>query len=283
MSGSKNSIPFYLSAVQLVVLSVMAGYFTSCFDPKEGCLDPAAVNFLAGADKDCCCRYPQLVITTDQVFDTLDFQKDALYPDGQGHYFRILSIVFYLSEFQLYKNAQAFPLGDSTEFKIYNPGYSDTLEQTFTDDFVLIKRVPLDNPVASFRETGDFDGVQFRLGISDKASYIIPALTPANHPLRPQTEALYQNHDYVFLQAVVAADTSSAALPDTLNFTRSDLGDYYVTDNGSFHHEPAFNFNLVLHADWARLFAGVNWTTRDIPAWKARMIANLPGTFTVTQ
>lgn len=279
MPGIKTRIRLYKTLIIMVLGTLLSG----CFDPKEGCLDPAAVNYFAGADQNCCCRYPQLILTTDQVYDTLNFQKDAIYPDGQGHYFRIKSIVFYLSEFQLYKDVQAFSPGDSAVFKVYGAGQSDTLEQTFTDDFVLIKRTPVDNPVASFREIGNFDGISFRLGVSEQAGHIIPALAPAGHPLQPQAENLYLNNDYVFLQAVVVPDTVSTTLPDTLNFTRSDLGDYFLTDSGSFYHEPAFNFQLTLHADWARLFAGVNWTNRDIPAWKTRIISNLPGTFTVTQ
>ena len=258
-------------------------FFASCFDPQEGCLDTSAINFNPAADKDCCCRYPSLVLSVEQVYGSQVFKQDSLYEDAGGHLFRIKNMVFYLSEFQVFRGAETFTMGDSLEFKTYDATRSDTILQTFIDDYTLIRRVPLENSVASFRESGEFDKIRFRVGLSQAATAIIPALTPSNHPLRPQKENLYANGDYVLLQAVVVRDSMAATAVDTLNFTRSDIGDLFVSGNWNFQHDTGYNFTVKLKTDWAVLFDGVDWTNHDVQAWKDRIVANLPSIFTISQ
>ncbi|MBL7826876.1 MAG: hypothetical protein JNJ57_09620 [Saprospiraceae bacterium] len=261
----------------VLLMAILVG----CFDPQEGCLDIAAVNYYPAADEDCCCRYPKLIINADQTYDTQLFKQDSLYPTADGHLFRIKSIAFYLSEFQLFKNGNVFLMGDSLEFKTYDAAQNDTISRLFTDDFTLIRRVPFANQVASFREDGAFDQIRFRLGLNESAETIIPSLTASSHPLYPQKENLYQQ-GFVFFQAVVVRDSAALTAPDTLNFFRQDLPDLFITGQGDFIHQIGTDFTLTLHADWSRLFDGVNWTVHDIPAWKSKIVANMPSVFSVT-
>ncbi len=254
----------------------------ACFDPKESCLDIAATNFNAAADKNCCCKYPNLVLSVDQFYDTLLFRQDSFYVGTGGHLFQIKSVVFYLSEFELFKNGESFKMGDSIELKTYDAAGNDTINKLFIDDFTLIRRTPIDNEVAAFREDGSFDKIRFRLGLDAEAEKVIPALAPSGHPLRPQTENLSQN-GYVFLQAIVRRDTMGTTLPDTLNFRRSDLGEFFLEGNGNFVHKIGYDFPMRLQADWKILFDGVNWNNNDVSAWKVQIVANLPSVFSVYQ
>jgi hypothetical protein len=195
--------------------------------------------------------------------------------------FRLKSVAFYLSDFQLFRGAETFSMGDSTLLK-YKGGANDTLSRYFPDDFTLIRRTPLENEVASFREDGMFNGIKFRLGLNQEAEKIISALAPSGHPLRPQTENLSQN-GYVFLQAVVVRDSMAATSPDTLNFYRADIGDFFIQGTGDFRHEVGYDFPMTLTADWKRLFQGVDWSTHDVAAWKSQIVANLPSVFSVSQ
>lgn len=270
-----------LRLIQWVAVLFLVGQ-TACFEPQNGCLDEGAANFYPAADNDCCCRYPNLVLAVDQVYDTLLYRQDSLYPGLGGQQFRIKSVVFYLSDFQLFKDGVLYEMGDSTDFKVYDAAQNDTLTKTLTDDFTVIRRTPIDNPVAAFREDGTFEKIRFRLGLNPDAETIIPALAPTSHPLYPQKEKLY-NNGYVFLQAVVVRNSDPATAPDTLNFYQNDLPDFYLEGNGAFTHELGVNFKVNLSADWAVLFEGVDWTTGDISAWKNRIVANLPSVFTVSQ
>jgi hypothetical protein len=256
---------------------------SSCFEPKEGCLDIAATNFDAAADKDCCCEYPKLVLTVNQVYDTLLFRNDSLYQDAQGRLFRIKSVAFYLSEFELMQNGNPFQMSDTLTL-ITREGV-DTSSQLFINDFLLVRRTPLSFTVGTFRQDGLFESVKFRLGLSDAAQKVIPAKAPTAHPLALQPDSLWQGYTagFVGLQAVVVRDSMMSTTPDTLRFTRADLGNFFLESSGSFVHPTGFDFPLILTVDYKKLFDGVNWSGHDISSWKSQIISNLSASFTVSQ
>ncbi len=264
-------------------LLLFAVCFAACFEPREACLDIAATNFDAGADKDCCCLYPKLVLTVNQVYDTLLFRNDSLYPDAGGHLFRIKSVAFYLSDFQLFQNGEAFGVSDTMGFKTLSG--VDTINQIFTNDFQLARRTPLDYTVGTFRQDGNFEEVNFLLGLSAEAQKILPSKVASTHPLSTQADSLWQGNTagFVFLQAVVVRDSMNTSLPDTLRFLQADLGQARIGATGVFVHPTGYNFHLVLDVDYKKMFEGVNWTVHDIQAWKNVIKANLPGTFNVSQ
>jgi len=257
--------------------------FTACFEPKEGCLDIAATNFDAGADKDCCCEYPKLVLTVDQVFDTLLFKNDQLYQNSAGQLFQIKSVAFYLSDFQLFQNGELFKMSDTLTLNTF--AGSDTSSQLFTNDFQLVRRTPIDYVVGTFRQDGNFEEVNFRLGLSADAQKVIPFKAPANHPLSTQSDSLWrgQSAGFVFLQAVIVRDSLNNPKQDTLRFLESDLGQPRIGATGLFVHPTGYNFPMVLTVDYKKMFEGVNWSIHDIQAWKTKIIANLPSTFSVSQ
>lgn len=264
------------------ILALVLG-ISACFEPREGCLDIAATNFDAGADKDCCCEYPKLVLTINQVYDSLLFRNDSLYPDGSGHWFRIKSAAFYLSEFQLFQNGTSFRVSDTITLKTF--AGSDTSSHLFTNDFLLVRRTPVEYTVGTFRQDGQFEEVNFRLGLSADAQKVVPSKAPANHPLSAQTDSLWrgQSAGFAFLQLVVVRDSAAATQPDTLRFLEADLGQPVIGASGQFVHPTGYNFPLVLKVDYQKMFEGVNWTTHDIPAWKMKILSNLPNTFVVSQ
>ncbi|MCB0525179.1 MAG: hypothetical protein H6576_09255 [Lewinellaceae bacterium] len=255
---------------------------SSCFEPREGCLDIAAVNFNASADKDCCCRYPSLVLSVEQMYDTLLFRQDSVYVGTNGELFRIKKILFYLSDFQLIKAGELYQVSDTVHLQSYGSTLQDTIEETFRDDVLLVRRTPVDYTIGSLREDGYFETFKCRLGLSEDLGKVIPDLAPDNHPLSIQSEDLYQNQ-YAFMEVIVVRDTSVSTLADTLRFDRSDIGDFYIEGNGSFLHNTGYDFPMTLNADWSKLFDGINWSTHDINAWKSTIVANLPSVFTVSQ
>ncbi|MFN0033841.1 MAG: hypothetical protein ACKVUS_02165 [Saprospiraceae bacterium] len=264
-------------------LLLLATLFAACFEPKEGCLDIAATNFEAGADKDCCCEYPKLVLMVSQVYDTLLFRNDSLYPDAGGHLFRIKSVAFYLSEFQLFQGGNAFKVSDTLTLQTFVG--NDTSSQLFTNDFLLVRRTPIDYAVGTFPQDGIFEEVNFRLGLSNDAQKIVPSKAPTGHPLSAQPDSLWrgQAEGFVFLQVVVVRDSMAATLPDTLRFTEADLGQPLMGATGQFLHPTGYDFPLLLTVDYKEMFKAVNWSQHDIQAWKAQIVANLPSAFRVSQ
>jgi hypothetical protein len=273
-----------MNSFALVLYSLLfALCLTACFEPKEGCLDIAATNFDAAADKDCCCAYPKLVLTVNQVFDTLLFRNDSLYEASNGHLFRIKSVAFYLSDFQLFQNGVVHSVSDTLRLHTFLGPDTSTLR--FTNDFQLVRRTPVNYVVGTFRQDANFEQVSIRLGLSKEAQKVIPSKTTVDHPLSPQPDSLWrgQTNGFVFLQAVVVRDSMGATQPDTLRFLQSDLGQRFIEASGLYVHPTGYDFHLVLKADYKQLFEGVNWSIHDILAWKVAIVSNMTNAFSVSQ
>ena len=258
-------------------------FLGSCFEPKSGCLDISATNFDAGADNDCCCVYPKLVLTVNQVYDSILFLNNSYHTDANGRVFQIKNISFYLSDFHLVQGGKDFQVSDTLTMKTFLG--SDTSSLLFTNDFQLVRRTAVEYTLGTFQPDGAFDEFRFRLGLSTNAQKIIPSKAPTTHPLYTQADNLWrgQNEGFVFLQAVVVRDTLSSQLPDTLRFTEADLGQPILVAQGSFVHPTGYDFKMVLKADYAKMFEGINSSVDDIPTWKSKIIANLINVFSVSQ
>ncbi len=259
---------------------------TACFEPKEGCLAVEATNFDASADKDCCCEYPKLVLDVVQRFDTLSFTENAAYPAPlDDHLFRLKSVTFYLSDFQLFQNGILHTVGDTVQLRAFGPTGLDTITETLTNDFLLVRRQSFSNNIGDFRTDGTFDNVSIRLGLTEPARRVIPRLAPVGHPLRTQADSLWHGPavGYIFAQIVLTRDTFSTTLPDTISLSRADIGDFFIKTNNSVQHVTGYDFHLRLLADYKSLLEGVDLTTGDISAWKSQIVANLPNAFSVSQ
>ena len=117
------------------------------------------------------------------------------------------------------------------------------------------------------------------------AQRVVPRLAPVGHPLRTQADSLWHGRaaGFVFVQVIVARDTISGTQPDTLALTQADLPAFLFESNGAFVHETGYDFTLKLTADHKKLLEGIDWTTGDISAWKARIAANMSSAFSVSQ
>jgi len=281
--------PLRVAIFRLCLMLWLLSFLASCFEPKQGCLDLAAVNFDANADKDCeemgcACVYPKLQLTVDQRYDSLPYRRDSAYLGDNGQRFRIHDVVFYLSDFQVFKNSAPFLVSDTLGLRAFSALGSDTLRPVFRNDFQLVRLETQTYAVGDFRESGIFDEVKIRFGLDSDANRVIAPLAPANHPLSTQTDSLWEgkNRGFVFLKVVVGRDLASP-LNDTLRFTAADVGDFFVAQSGQFLHTEGEDFRLRLRADYKKLLGNVDWTTGSPAVWKQQVVANLPQVFQVSQ
>ena len=275
---SKSLLSAAVSAVFLLLLTGLA----ACYTDKEGCLDIAAVNFDAAADKDCCCQYPKLIFEVKQIYgDSGEYRRDSLYPGLNGHLFRIKQVNFYLSEARMLRQGQSFYTSDSLNFSSFGATQSDTITQRLRNDFLLLSRATVTYTVGAFREIGDFDGVRVRLGLPAEAQKVIATRAPAGNVLGVQADSLWYGFDkgYVWAQMIVVRDSAAATKPDTLAFTAADLGDRLLSGNGVFSHEAGKNFVINLQADYQKLFQNVDWQTGNPSVWKPVIVSNLQNVF----
>lgn len=262
--------------------------FDACEAPQRGCLDIEATNLNVAADKPCedgCCKYPNLIISVNQEYNSAIWKTDTAYSNDLGQWFRIKSVVFYLSDIVLTQQGSPYQTDDVITLKRLSG--ADTTTQVFTDDFLLIRRTPVDYTVGAFRRSGVFEQVDARLGLTAAANTVLPSSATGGHPLAKQNDSLWLNHTdrYVMMQIIMTRDTNVATTPDTLRFTQEDLGadGWKFTRTVSLTHEVGFDFNFDLTLDYFQLFKGVDLASTGISQWKAKIVSNLNNTFVVSQ
>jgi hypothetical protein len=58
--------------------------FCSCYEEREGCLDPAAVNYVVSADINADCNYPRLSFSVSHVWGDSIYSPDSFYYDADS-------------------------------------------------------------------------------------------------------------------------------------------------------------------------------------------------------
>ncbi len=272
----------------IILLPILALLLAQCEAPTRGCLDIEATNFEFTADKPCedeCCKYPNLVVVINQEYENTFFQENKVYQNDLNQWFRIKSAAFYLSDFKLQQQGEFYPISDSLRTSVFGATAADTIDKVFLDDIILARRIPLEYPVGTFKKSGFFDQIDFKVGLDAAQNSIIPRKTPSGHPLNKQTDSLWlsQSEGFVWMQIVVAKDSAAATIADTLRFTSADFGaaPALFQKTGNFEHITGFDFKVGLKIDYAKLVKGVDFANTGKDKWKIKMVSNLSSTFDV--
>lgn len=275
---------FYGVIPVLVTVTLFA-----CFEPQEGCLDATATNFDAGADKDCCCEYPNLILEFRQRFGSENFDPGKVYLSSANKPFYLRGAGFYCSGFEATQQGNTYGVTDTITLRTYNTTGTETTRERFRDDYTLIRSAgQIDNKAGLFVTEGSFEALRFRLGLDALAQRVAAPLAPAGHPLAIQsTDTLWHSYPpgYAVARVVVQRDTAAAnPTRDTLDFTAQDLGEIYIgKTNAAFTKKTGYDFRLILTVDYQKLLEGVDWTKGDKSAWKSRIVQNLVQSFDVSQ
>jgi hypothetical protein len=257
--------------------------FTACYQPQEGCLDLAATNFDANADKNCCCNYPALQLNITQNYGSTTFKEGSIFQDAGNAFFVLKNVSFYLSDFTVTQNGQSYSVLDTVTLWTKPTGAITPVRRLFTDDFLLVRRSSVNNEIGVFRQEGSFDGIRFRLGLPDSALNVLPARASVGHPLSTQTDSMWRApNGFVLMQVVVARDTSFKTVPDTISIFKKDLPDCFIEAKGLNIQKPlGKNAVFTMVTDYEKLLKNIRWTTGDKSVWKMQIISNIKGAFSV--
>ena len=142
-------------ATQLFLLCCL--FFTSCFQPEEGCLDIEATNFTLSADRDCVqddntsdcpCTYPDINLVIEHVYNDQAYLPDSVYQNNLGQTFRIRDIQFYMSDICLIRSdSTVVKILDTITLIVSNGGELEKL--VAIDDFTLVQNQRRINEVVS--------------------------------------------------------------------------------------------------------------------------------------
>ncbi len=183
----------YLSVLSLLL-------FMGCAQVQYGCLDPNAVNYDPGADKDCSqkanscnCTYPQLRLELNILRNSeKGFKKDTMYDVNNKKYY-LEGLHLYLSDFKLIdKNGKEYLTTDTVTLR-----FDSQSPQIVQDGYYKFN--PSEGSTVSFlgdrtwRNTGSFSKVSFKVGVSNPASSTNATKFRPNHPLYFSTDSLWSS------------------------------------------------------------------------------------------
>lgn len=230
-----------------------------CYDEKEGCLDPNALNFDVSADKDCCCEYPSLKLNVSFMQnDTTSFSYQRFYTDEVGaDVYQIKSFSFYLSHVEVKpEGGDWLDVVDSTEYWLY--GVGGVARGDVSNNVLLVEHNRLKYDLGRISYPGPFTGVRFQLGLDETQKQVIPD-SLSNHPLSIGADSMWVSSG-VYLQQkwVVVTDTSADSYTvDTFRVVGNVGVDLDYTSAFILPRGKDYEVRLAINIpDWLK---GVDW------------------------
>ncbi len=270
----------------VAIAGLLLFFAASCYTPETGCLDPNAANFSPGADDPCpdnCCKYPVLkleflhkIVRGDTSYNMV--LNDSSYSVDGLQFFRFNGVQFYLSDIKLVRADQS-ETGTTDTVQLSIPQGNDTSLVTVENNFALVSRSSFAaNTIGTFRESGIFAGVKFKIGLNPVANSSIPGINlPSGHPLALQKDTLFRNaaEGYTFAKVALfrkAADTQATTLRITGD---ENLRTVFIP--ADLEILPGYDITVQLRINYLQWFQGadlandtetelINILTDNIPA-----------------
>lgn len=164
----------------VLFLLVFTLSWSGCREPLEACLDVRASNYTAAADRNCCCEWPRLSFAVEHLaMENIHSPVDT-YFTSNGQAYRLLSMDFVLSDFQLhFRDQQVVTMMDS----FILAGDAGGMHWVHDDITVLTRDASSFSP-GRFIGMGELDSVSFLLGLPESVREATPDDFPESHPFR---------------------------------------------------------------------------------------------------
>lgn len=277
-----------------IIIILFSLFFTSCYEPVEGCLDRSATNFDLDADEQCldCCTYPSLKIQFDNKWnfpDTLAaFSTDSVFHDALDKPFRIERIRFYWSNYHLEMDGgTTLPTTDLIDLKI--PDGTDTATINVVDHFLLadISSSKSSLTLGSIEPEGILYGLSTDFGIARPENSAITSELATSHALAPQIGKMNYGSEigYVFAKIELYRDTiSTDTIPVVVNIHGDTaLRSLYLPLPVPVILIEGFNPLLVIETDFSKWFEGIDIRNSDTTTLQTQIVNNIAESFTLKE
>jgi hypothetical protein len=188
LSGLDNQHVFGMKSVKAGVILLFCGIlviFSSCYEPREGCLDVKANNFDPSADISCrqaCCTYPSLQWQCRHLVGPSNFSSDTAISDINGVPYRLVDCKILVSQVQLLDAVGNFySIADSVTLTLSG----NTLK--LPDDMQIVGNSAFNYTFGSFQINQTFTGMRFTVGLPLNIAGSKPTDWPVGHPLALNT------------------------------------------------------------------------------------------------
>ena len=242
--------------VLLIVLSLVG-----CYDDKEGCLDPNAVNFDVSADKDCCCQYPALTLNVSwKENDTTFLSLNKVFLDDAQQPYKLLGVRFYLSHLEAVDvNQNAVDVNGESEKWVYGAGNVPEKAKV-SDNVLLIKQTQADYKLGTFKRPGTYQGIRLDIGLDAQQNAVIPDSLSGENVLGFKPDSMWVAPKmYIQQQWIVMTDTSSS-MPQVDTFqVLSVQGGVELAYNPLLVVPQGANYELKIAVDMSQWLHNIKW------------------------
>jgi len=245
---------------------------SSCYEQREGCLDPTATNFDPSADLNVNCRYPQLTLNFDANGPNEGLSYDSIYFDEEGTPYQISFAGIFLQPFRIQVDQNWRDLSD----KRYLVTLDDESEIEFAEDVSLLEPRTFTNVIDEVRIFEAFTAINLTVGLGSIGN-IDSMNIPQGSALGLKDEMIGEGeiYDYVL---VIDKDTSDAIDSYTLNGRLSNPQVIQFNIQGVI--EPAVDFNWILEVYYNEWLSVLNLSDAHT-IQQQRLESNLQDVFSI--
>ena len=270
------------SSYLLLVISLL--FFAECYEPKKGCLDIDASNFDVSADIVCpdnCCVYPLLKLSIAHKAGDAFLSFDSVYTTNGINHIRIKDVRFYLTQVHLISSSGlSVGVKDSLTLTVRNAGVDEMIR--VEDNFQIVSRQSSNYTVGEIRTSGNFEAIQFFVGVAFEANHADPLSLEEGHPLGIQADTMHwdQNAGYIFNKIKFQPDTSlndikTIEIGTPVNLVQVELPLSKTVRRG-------FDINIALSIDYLVWFKGIDFAASDLEI-RRKIIENTPDAFSIVE
>lgn len=250
----------------IILAACLATILNGC--KTEGCTDPTALNYDPEATESSDdCSFPNLMLHFHPVVGGEDLSFDNTYTIGG------VAVKFTVAQF--YVSAVAVGSADGVD---ENP-----------DTYLLVKAGTMNYSVGEVT-AGAKESLRFSVGIDSVTNHADPTLYDADNPLALQSPSMHWSWDngYQFVKIEGMVDTDGDGTPDAgMEFHLGKDSNLRTIDLDISQSADAEMFMVNVEYDLANLFNGIDLSTDyvshtgDFPELAAKVIGNVPGTFSI--
>lgn len=195
--NSRHRINFFLGMLMVVFLC-------SCYEQREGCLDPNAVNFDPSSDLNVDCRYPALTLNFDANGPGVAFSYDSVFYDSQGAPYQLLFAAFFIQPFEIQVEGEWTPLSG----KQFDVTLQDGQQFVFQEDVSLLEPRIFTNSIDSVISFEAFTSVRTAVGLGSIGELDSAAIPPGSS-LGQRVNMIGEDGIFDYL-VIIDRDTSAA-------------------------------------------------------------------------
>lgn len=235
-------------------------------------MHPRAVNFNPEADENIGCNYYQLQAQLDHTTNSgATFTYGYWLNDNDGTPFYIIKMPFVMSNTHLYKSNSTERITSIEEISVVTYGSTRT---SVEDNFGAFEVSSTAADLASWIELGDFDSIEFRLGLPDAVRSTNPAkISPETHPLGSNAAInMHNDNDSIYYSTYIRVVLPNTQ--DTLRFEFYDNWDFAFPYNVTAVDGQNVPINLRLN--YNSIFNGLSFTNDDSTTICNKIRQNLP-------